>query len=107
MPAWFLAPLVALWVYAVLTVVGEASPVASRALGVIGAVGAYSGKTAWALAAFVATATAVRRTSRSWERWALVLPGLYGAAMLATFPPLTAGLAEALRLALAWVGAGP
>lgn len=102
MPAWFLAPLAALWVYAVLTTLAEAYPSLGTALNLVPAVGAYSGKTVWALAAFAVTAVAVRRASRSWEVWAFLLPGFYGAALLATFPPFTLALAEALRLAIAW-----
>lgn len=102
MAGWFLAPLAALWAYALLETLGEAFSAVKEPLVWISALGAYSGKTGLALAAFVGTALVFRRPPRAWECWAVVLPGLYAAALVASFPPVTAALAHAARHALPW-----
>ncbi len=101
-PGWFLAPLAAVWAHALLNILADAFENLRSALTWIQAVGPYSGKFGLAMATFVTTAAAFRQPLRAWERWAIVLPGLYLAALVATFPPVAGALAQAVRLALPW-----
>jgi hypothetical protein len=99
---WTFATAASLVAYAMANVLSEAIPGVNGMLTWLPALGAYSGKVGVASLAFGLGAAAGTSAFRRWERWALGLPALCAAATLAVFPPVTAGLAQALRGAVAW-----
>ena len=99
---WTLAPAVSLLSYALVNLLSEAFPAVKEQLTWYPAVGSYSGKVGVAALAFGLGAAAGSRVVRNWERWAAALPAVCAVATLAVFPPVTSGLAQALRVAVAW-----
>ncbi len=96
-------PAAAILVYVLATLAETASPGAKAALAWYPAIGALSGKIGLAALAFAA-ALPYRASWRGWERAAIWVPGFYGSALVASFPPVTEALARTLREALPWLG---